>query len=64
MELIFNPSGEFRWSPEGTVSQIHFRNLHVGVLGIFADLLKSIQMLKSVRGAEGNGKLPHQFNSW
>ena len=35
MELIFNACGEFRWSPEGPVSQIHSSNLHVGAPGIF-----------------------------
>ena len=29
MELIFNPCGDFRWSPEGPVNQIHFPNLHI-----------------------------------
>ena len=33
MELIFNPCGEFRWSPEGPVSQIHSPRLP----GIFSD---------------------------
>ena len=38
MELIFNPSGEFRWSPEGPVSQIHSPHLLVGAPGIFSNL--------------------------
>ena len=38
MELIFNPCGEFRWNPEGPVSQIHSPHLHVGAHGIFSDL--------------------------
>ena len=59
MELIFNLCGEFRWSPEGPVSQIHSPHLHVGAPGIFSDLLKSIQMLKREWVAESNGKLPH-----
>ena len=41
MELIFKPYGEFRWSPEGTVIQIHSAHLHVGVPGIFSELLMS-----------------------
>ena len=48
MELILNPCGEFRGSPEGSVSQIHSPHLHVGAPGIFSDLLKSVQMLKRV----------------
>ena len=62
MELIFNPCGEFRWSPEGPVSQIHSPHLHVGAPGIFSDLLRSVQMLKREWGAESNGKLLHLFN--
>ena len=45
MELIFNLSGEFRWSPNGPVSQIHSSHLHVGAPGN-ADLSRSVQMLK------------------
>ena len=52
MELIFNPCGEFRWSLEGPVSQIHSPHLHAGASGIFSDLLMSVQMLKRVWGAE------------
>ena len=63
MKLIFNPCGEFRWSSEGPVSQIH-SHLHVGAPGIFSDFLRSFQMLKREWGAESNGKLPHLFNSW
>ena len=33
MEQRFNPCGEFRWSPEGPVCQIHFPHLHVGAPG-------------------------------
>ena len=58
MELIFNRCGEFRWSLEGLVSQIHSPHLH-GVPGIFVDLLRSVQMLKKDWGAESNGKLPY-----
>ena len=53
--------GEFRWSPEGPVSQIHSPHLHVGAPGIFSDLLRSVQILKRARGAESNGKLSHLF---
>ena len=31
----FNPFGEFRWSPEGPVSEIHSPHLHIGTPGIF-----------------------------
>ena len=61
MELIFNPFGEFRWSPEDPVSQIHSRHLQAGDPGIFSDLLMSDQMLKREWGAESNGKLSHIF---
>ena len=54
--------GEFRWSPEGPVSQIHSHHLHVGALGFFfSDLLRSVQMLKREWDAERNGKLRHLF---
>ena len=33
MELIFNLCGEFRWIPEGPVSQIHSPHLHAVPLG-------------------------------
>ena len=61
MELIFKPCGEFQWSLEGPVSQIHSPHLHEGVPGIFSDILRSVQMLKREWGAETNGKLPHPF---
>ena len=61
MELIFNPCGEFRWSPEGPVSQIHSPHLHVGASGIFSDLLRSVQMLTREWGAKSNRNLPHLF---
>ena len=61
MELIFNPCGEFRSSLEGPVSQILSPHLHAGAPGIFPDLLRSVQMLKSQGGAESNGNLPHLF---
>ena len=61
MELIFNPRGKFRWSPEGPVSQIHSPYLHAGCLGIFSDLLRSDQMLNRECDAESNGKLPYLF---
>ena len=63
MELIFNPCGELKWSPEGPVSQIHSPHLHAGTPGIFSDFLGSVQMLKRERGAKSNGKLPHLFIS-
>ena len=63
MKLIFNPYGEFRWSPEGLVSQIHSPHLHVDALGIFSDLLRSDQILR-VWGVESNEKLPHLLNPW
>ena len=47
MKLIFNPCCEFRWSPEGPVSQIRSPHLHAGTPGIFQDLLKSVKILKS-----------------
>ena len=47
MELIFNPCGEFHWSPNGRVSQIHSPHLHTGAPGIFSDLLRSVQILES-----------------
>ena len=49
MELMFNPCGEFRWSPEGPVSQIHYPHLLVGASGIFSDLLRYVQTLKRER---------------
>ena len=61
MGLIFNPCGEFRLSPEGPFSQIHFPHLHPGAPGIFPDLLRSVEMLKREWGAESNEKLPHLF---
>ena len=59
MELIFNPCGEFRRSPESPVSQIQSPHLHAGTPGIFSDLLRSVQMLKREWNAESNGNLPH-----
>ena len=47
MELIFNPCCDFRWSPEGPVSQIHPPHLHVAVPGIFWNISRSVQMLKT-----------------
>ena len=61
MELIFNPCCEFRWSPEGPVSQIHSLHLHGGVSGVVSDLLISVQLLKREWSVESNGKLPHLF---
>ena len=59
MELIFNPYGEFRWSPEGPISQIHSPHFHIVATGIFSDLPRSVQMLKRELGVESNWKLPH-----
>ena len=61
MELIFNPCGEFWWSPEGPVSQIHSPQLHIGAPGIFSDLLRFVQMLKREWGTESNRKLLQLF---
>ena len=55
MELIFNPCGEFRSIPEGTVSHTHSPHLHVGAPGMFTDLLKSVQMLKTEWDEEKTG---------
>ena len=63
MELIFNPCGEFWWSPEGPISQIHSPHLLVGAPGIFSNLFWFVQMLKREWDAENNGKLPHLFIS-
>ena len=52
---IFNPCGEFRWSPEGPVSQIHSPHLLVGASGIFSDNLRFVYMVKREWGAESNG---------
>ena len=49
MEQIFNPSGEYRWSSEGPVSQMHSPHLRGGAPGIFWDFLRSVQMLKRER---------------
>ena len=61
MELLFNPCGEFRWSLEGPVSQIHPPHRHFAALAFFSDLLRFSQMLKLEWDAESNGKLPHLF---
>ena len=61
MELIFNPCGEFRWSPEDPVSQIQSHHFYAGAPGIFSDFLRSSQMLKREWCAESNRKLPHLF---
>ena len=51
---MFNPCGEFRWSPEGRVSQVSSPYLHAGTPGIFSDLLMSVQILKKECGANGS----------
>ena len=61
MELIFNTYGEFLWSPERTVSQIHSPRIHAEAPGIISDLLRSVQMLEREWDAENNGKLSHLF---
>ena len=61
MELTFSPCGEFRWSPEGPVSQIHSLHLHVEGPGIFSDISRSVQMLKRQWGAKSNRKPQHLF---
>ena len=61
MELVFNHFGEFRWSLERPISQIHSPHLHAGSSGIFSDLLRSVQMLKREWGAESNWKPSHLF---
>ena len=43
LSLSFNPCGEFRWSPEGPVSQIHSRSLQAGAPGIFSDLSRFLR---------------------
>ena len=55
MELIFNTCGEFRWSVEGTVSQIHYLHLHDGDPWILSDLLRPVQMIEREWGAESKG---------
>ena len=64
MDLIFNPCGEFRWSPDDRVRQIQSPHLDVGAPGIFSDGLRSVQMINRKWDAESNGKLPHLFNHW
>ena len=61
MKLIFNSCGEFRWSPDSPVIQIHLPHLLVGAPGIFSDLLRFVKLLKREWGTESNGKLPHLF---
>ena len=55
MELIFNPCREFRWSPQGPVSQIHSPHLYVDAPGIFSHILRSVKMLKRDWGAKATG---------
>ena len=61
MELIFNPCDEFQWSPEGPLSQINSPHLHADILGIFNDLLRSVQILNREWSVESNSKLSHLF---
>ena len=44
MEPIFNDCGEFPWTQEGPVSQIHSHHLVFGAPEIFSDLLRYVQM--------------------
>ena len=60
MEVIFNPYGELRRSPEDSVNQIHSRHLHVGAPGIFSYLLRSVQMLKR----EGVRKAAERYRTY
>ena len=53
---IFNPRGEFRWIPEGPVSQIQSPHLHVGTPRIISDLLKPVQMLKRQSGVTAHSR--------
>ena len=63
MELIFNPCGEFWWSPEGPVSQIYSPHLHLAVPGIVPDLLRSIQVLKESRVWKETGRYRRIYSS-
>ena len=54
-ETDINPFGEFRWNPEGPVSQIHSPHLHFEAPGIFSALSRSVQMLKREWGAKATG---------
>ena len=60
MELIFNPYGDFRWSPEVSVSQFHSPRLHAEPLGSFK-MMKREREREREWGATSNGKLPHLF---
>ena len=54
MELIlFNPWGEFQWSLEDPVSQIHSPYLQVGAPGIF---VRSFNVCSDAKGRVGCGK--------
>ena len=59
---MFNHCSEFQWSPEGPVRQIH-THLHSGAPGIFSNLLRSVQMLKSYRTYSSLVKLQPWFLS-
>ena len=61
LPVIFNPCGEFRWSPEGPVSQIHSPYLRVGAPRFFSDLLRVLSDAKVRVGCGKLGKLPHLF---
>ena len=55
-DIEVNRCGEFQWSSEGLVNQIHSPHFHAGAPGIFSALLRSVQMLWEcgVRKATGN----------
>ena len=50
MELIFNHCGEFRWNPEGPVSQIHTPHLHDGVT---VDIFRSLKVCQDAKERVG-----------
>ena len=52
MELLFNPCGEFLWSPEGSASQIYSPHLHVAALGTF----RSFKICTDAKERVGCGK--------
>ena len=61
MELICNPCGEFRWSPENSAKSILLTST-LGLLGSI-QIFKVCLNAKQRGGAESNVKLPHLFIS-